>query len=161
LHVQDLGASQHFYAELLGFVPAAGCGYCDGEAILVSPLLANGFRSVVLTRSLRSDAASGLILELETTSELLDRYILARLFGAATTPLVTRGRTLMTSIQDPDGHRIDLRANHADPSARSEDGRRSHASASRWARFSEEPGRDTSLREEAGDLDSSFPRSQD
>jgi catechol 2,3-dioxygenase-like lactoylglutathione lyase family enzyme len=162
LRVQDIGASQHFYAELLGFVPAAGSGYCDGEAILVSPLLANGFRSIVLTRSARPGEASGLRLELETTSELLDRYILARLLGAATKPLATRGRTLMTSILDPDGHRIDLRANYLDNSPRTDDGCRSRPGASRWARHNDDPCRDmSSPRDETGELDPSFPGAQD
>src|ERR1044071_8756372 len=93
LRVRDVQASRRFYAELLGFVAAGGCGYSDGQAVLVSPLLANGFRSIVLTRAASPAAATGILLELETTSELLDRYILAKLLGAKTSGLVRRGRT--------------------------------------------------------------------
>src|SRR4051812_23474777 len=70
LHVRDLEASRRFYSELLGFVPSPDAGYSDAEAVLVSPLLARGFRSIILSRSPKAHAVTGLLLELETTAEL-------------------------------------------------------------------------------------------
>jgi catechol 2,3-dioxygenase-like lactoylglutathione lyase family enzyme len=113
LRVKDLAASRKFYADLFGFVPAEGYGYSDGRLVLISPLLAHGYRCIVLTRDPRAANADGVMLELETRAELLDRYILARLLNIQTSPLVSRGRNLLVSVHDPDGHRIDLRASHA------------------------------------------------
>ena len=113
LFVSDLETSRKFYFDLLGFVPAEGYGYSDHRLVLVSPLLAHGYRSIVLTRSPRSASAHGLILELETGAELLDRYMLARLLGARTTPLVTRGRSLTFMVIDPDGNELELRGSAA------------------------------------------------
>jgi hypothetical protein len=112
LFASDLEAGRRFYFDLLGFVPAEGYGYSDSRLVLVSPLLAHGFRSIVLTRNGRTAASHGLILELETGAELLDRYMLARLLGAPTTPLLTRGRCLSVIITDPDGNSLELRAGH-------------------------------------------------
>jgi catechol 2,3-dioxygenase-like lactoylglutathione lyase family enzyme len=113
LRVTDLDASRKFYFDLLGFVPAEGYGYSDNRLVLVSPLLAHGFRSIVLTRDRLAATSHGLILELETSAELLDRYLLARLLGARTTPLMTRGRSLTVGVTDPDGNELELRANPA------------------------------------------------
>jgi catechol 2,3-dioxygenase-like lactoylglutathione lyase family enzyme len=109
LRVSDLDASRKFYFDLLGFVPAEGYGYSDTRVVLVSPLLAHGFRSIVLTRERYGVMSNGLILELETSAELLDRYMLARLLGARTTPLMTHGRHLTVTITDPDGNELELR----------------------------------------------------
>src|SRR6185503_6572508 len=46
LRVRDLASSRKFYSEVLGFV-AATAGYSDASSVLVSPLLASGFRSIV------------------------------------------------------------------------------------------------------------------
>jgi hypothetical protein len=144
LRVSDLASSQRFYSELFGFVPAPGSGYSDMRIELISPLLANGFRSIILTNQTQPGNAEGLILELETAAELLDRHLLARLLHAQTTPLVYHGRTLSTSIQDPDGHRIELRAT-ALPSHREADDP-AHGT-SRWDRHPSELDQD---RAEAG-----------
>jgi catechol 2,3-dioxygenase-like lactoylglutathione lyase family enzyme len=122
LGVSDLGRSRAFYADLLGFVPADGWGYSDTRVTLVSPLLAHGYRCLVLRRSRRA-AGGGMLLELESQSELLDLYMLARLLGAETSQLVTRGRSLSVNVLDPDGHRIELCAAH-----------RERESAERWGR---------------------------
>ncbi|HYE61926.1 MAG TPA: VOC family protein [Phycisphaerales bacterium] len=108
LWVADLEVARKFYFDLLGFVPAEGYGYTDNRLVLVSPLLAHGYRSIVLTRDQRGATSHGLLLELESSSELLDRYMLARLLGAATTPLLTRGRSLTVGIKDPDGNDLEL-----------------------------------------------------
>jgi catechol 2,3-dioxygenase-like lactoylglutathione lyase family enzyme len=110
LGVSDLARSRAFYADLLGFVPAEGWGYSDSRVTLVSPLLAHGYRYLVLTRSRGTTGGGGMLLELESLAELLDLYMLARLLGAETSQLVTRGRTLSVCVIDPDGHRIELRA---------------------------------------------------
>jgi catechol 2,3-dioxygenase-like lactoylglutathione lyase family enzyme len=110
LAVSDLGRSRAFYADLLGFVPAEGWCYSDTRVLLVSPLLAHGYRCLVLSRDRRRAGMGGMMLELESRGELLDLYMLARLLGAPTSPLVTRGRTLAVTVRDPDGHRIELRA---------------------------------------------------
>src|SRR5262249_50145760 len=78
LRVRDLARSQRFYSEVLGFIADGDAACSDQRSVLVSPLLANGFRSIVLTRVEAAHEVSGLLLELETTGELLDRYILAR-----------------------------------------------------------------------------------
>jgi hypothetical protein len=109
LSVRDIATSRKFYSDLLGFVPAAEYGYSDNRVVLVSPLLANGYRSIVLSRG-RAGNSHGLLLELETAAELLDRYLLARLLGASTGPLLSRGRNLLVTVQDPDGHMIELRS---------------------------------------------------
>jgi|GEM_PF-2996331 len=114
LRVSDLDASRKFYFDLLGFVPAEGYGYSDSRVVLVSPLLAHGFRSIVLTRERYGVMSNGLMLELETSAELLDRYLLARLLGARTTPLMTHGRHLTVTITDPDGNELELRG-HQNP----------------------------------------------
>ena len=139
LRVRNLADSQRFYAEVLGFVPAHA-GYSDVKSVLVSPLLANGFRSIVLTRTQAGHEVSGLLLELETTGELLDRYFLARLTGAPTSGLTSRGRMLMARVQDPDGHWIELRATRRDEFGRDDEDRRTRRPASRWARHSEDEG---------------------
>jgi catechol 2,3-dioxygenase-like lactoylglutathione lyase family enzyme len=142
LGVSDLGRSRAFYADLLGFVPADGWGYSDARITLVSPLLAHGYRCLVLSRSRRAAAGGGMLLELESQAELLDLYMLARLLGAETSQLVTRGRSLSVNVLDPDGHRIELCAAHRD-----------RENAERWGRDLESPveprrlarGADTSL----------------
>lgn len=126
LFVADLETARKFYFDLLGFVPAEGYGYSDNRLVLVSPLLAHGFRSIVLTRDRRAATSQGLMLELESSSELLDRYMLARLLSAPTSPLLTRGRALTVSIKDPDGNDVELCAR---TSARQE-----ASAAPRWAR---------------------------
>jgi len=137
LRVRDLESSRRFYSQVLGFV-SASAGYSDLRSVLVSPLLANGFRSIVLTRARASHEVSGLLLELETTGELLDRYILARLTGAPTSGLTSRGRMLMARVQDPDGHWIELRATRRDDHGRSDEDRRTRRPASRWARHGDD-----------------------
>ena len=97
LAVSDLGRSRAFYADLLGFVPAEGWCYSDTRVLLVSPLLAHGYRCLVLSRDRRRAGMGGMMLELESRGELLDLYMLARLLGAPTSPLVTRGRTTNSS----------------------------------------------------------------
>jgi hypothetical protein len=139
LHVEDVARSRQFYAEVLGFVGSVDSGDSDSRAVMVSPLLANGYRSVVLSRSRGPNSASGLLMELETTTELLDRYILARLMKAPTRPLTSRGRVVMTGVQDPDGHWIELRATGRHEFGRSEDHPARRARASRWGRHEDEP----------------------
>ena len=129
LGVSDLARSRAFYADLLGFVPADGWGYSDTRVTLVSPLLAHGYRCLVLRRSRGAVGGGGMLLELESTAELLDLYMLARLLGAQTSQLVTRGRALSVSVMDPDGHRIELCA--APPHA-------PDAAAHRWGRSQSE-----------------------
>jgi catechol-2,3-dioxygenase len=137
LRVRDLTSSRRFYSEVLGFVPSSCAASPDPRSVLVSPMLASGLRSIVLTRTQAPHEANGLLLELETTGELLDRYILARLNGAPTSGLVSRGRMLMTRVQDPDGHWIELRAARRDEHGRNDEDRRTRRSTSRWARYPE------------------------
>ena len=160
LCVSDLARSRKFFSDLLGFVPAEGYGYSDRRVVLVSPLLAQGYRCIVLTRDRRRGYATGLLLELETTTELLDRYILARLLGATTSPLVSRGRTLVVSILNPDGHKIELRTSPHPRSELSADVS-AQGSTARWgrglsdlrmpARFGREPQERPSREEPAPD----------
>jgi catechol-2,3-dioxygenase len=110
LAVTDLDRSERFYREMFGFVRDSDCGFCDDAVTLTSPVLANGFQTLVLARHPSTPASHGLLLDLESPAELIDRHILARLMNVKSSEVLTRGRHLFTTLTDPDGHPIELRA---------------------------------------------------
>jgi hypothetical protein len=114
LRVSDLGVSERFYRDLFGFVRAPGVE--GGAVTLRSPLSAYAHVSIRLAPRDGSGSGDGCAepggfrMEVESSGELLDVYMLARLLGVeAEEPEFRRGLPVLRLL-DPDGHQIEIEA---------------------------------------------------
>lgn len=110
LHANDLDASERFYTTLLGMAPDADAPAHPSRRVLRATDIDSTLPEIVLNRADSASAADSVLLELESSSELLDRYLIARLLNAPATSLHSSNGCLYARVRDPDGHRIELRA---------------------------------------------------
>ena len=106
LSVEDLERSAMFFERVFGMVRVADAA--DGVT-LRSPLTGHRHLCIRLTTEPVAPA-TGFQVEMDSTDELLDVYMLAQLEGYGVGALGFRRGWLTATVNDPDGHLIELKA---------------------------------------------------
>lgn len=108
LQVTDLERSRQFYEQVLGLEAAGGAG---PDRLALGPKPGGRIqRQLLLATAPTAQRSRGLWIELESTGELLDIFMIAKLAGYPAARLVVHDGTLSATLFDPDGHPVQLTA---------------------------------------------------